>query len=130
MKSSEDDFYLLKDKNYGSITWKNLKSNLKFNELISVDVSNIYDLNFINNVWKFKIESKTVLNFDDIKTLDILLSGINSLATCSSDNYILNCEVVEENQNNYQLIELNKCYEGDIQLINNNYTFIPLNINL
>ena len=43
---------------------------------------------------------------------------------------MFNCEVVSDNQDNTQLIELNKCYEGNLQLININYTFIPFNINL
>jgi len=46
------------------------------------------------------------------------------------ENGLLFCEVDSENQNKSQLIELNKSYEGDIQLINIKHTYIPMRIDL
>ena len=130
LEYSDKDIYLLVNKNFGSVEWKNLEKNIKINNLISVDFLQAYNLNFNNGKWKFLIKYNNIVNFEGKKLLDILISGKNAFANCEINNYLLNCEVVSDNQDNTQLIELNKCYEGNLQLINIKYTFIPFNINL
>ena len=130
IKNTDDDIYLLINKNLGSVLWKNLENNLLINNLIIISFPKPYDLNLDNGIWKFKIKSNNLLNFSGKKLLDILISGEKALANCEANDYLLNCEVIGDNQANTQLIELNKCYKGNLQLNDINYFFIPLNINL
>ena len=126
----DDDIYLLLNKDLGSVEWKNLDKNLKINNLIFIGFSKAFNLNFNNGIWKFKIKSNNILDFSGNKLLDILISEKNGLANCKANDYILECEVIGDNQDKTQLIEFDKCYNGDLQLMNINYTFIPFDINL
>ena len=128
---TEDKIMISIEKDLGNIKWKNLDKNKVINNLLFIEAFQIYDLFFDKDKWKFKIKSKNEqLTFKEKKTLDILISGEYGLAKCDIENGLLFCEVDSENQNKSQLIELNKAYEGDIQLINIKHTYIPMRIDL
>ena len=65
LEYSDKDIYLLVNKNFGSVEWKNLEKNIKINNLISVDFLQAYNLNFNNGKWKFLIKYNNIVNFEE-----------------------------------------------------------------
>lgn len=88
------------DKDLENVKLKNLDKNKLINNLLFIEVFQIYDLFFDKDKWKFKIKSKDEqLTFKEKKTLHILISGENGLAKCDMEDGLLFCVVDSENNN-------------------------------
>ena len=126
--NEKSEIKVIKSNNYGNVNWTNLIEDQKINLLI-VDISQVYNLHFQNNSWKFTIELFNKMSTNKTFLLDIFINDTNGSANCTLNNGILDCEVISEYQNEYSLIKLSSNIKGDIKL-NNFQSFIPLNIKL
>ena len=128
--NANDEISISKTKNYGSVEWTNISENKKISNLFFVEISQIYDLDFVDGKWKFKIKSNQSLSSEKTLVLDIYVSGVQGYANCVVDeNGLLECEVTSE-QSSSSLISLNYNLNGDIKFtnLNSDNRIIPLNI--
>ena len=128
--NENDEILISKTKTYGSVDWTNLSGNKKISNLYFVEISQIFDLNFVEGKWTFKIKSNGSSSSEKIFKLDILISGTRGFANCTINEGMLECTVDSDTQNSESLISLYSNVEGDIKFSNLKETFIPLNLNL
>ncbi len=109
---------IIANKNLGNINWDNIINDKIISDSYFGQISYMYDLYFDIDKWKFKIKLVKSETLEKKRTLDVLISGKKGLAICELISGILSCQVEEENQNNSQLIQLNKeAFSGTLQLI-------------
>lgn len=127
--NSNDNIVLSPIKTYGGVEWKDTSINKKINTYF-FEVSQIYDLNFVNEKWSFKMKTNSDKEYpvDKIFTLDILISGTPGKANCKINQGLLECEVVSEGQTSTSLIKINNNIDGDIRITNLENKNIPLSI--
>ena len=122
---------IIANKNLGNINWDNIINDKIISDSYFGQISYMYDLYFDIDKWKFKIKLVKSETLEKKRTLDVLISGKKGLASCELISGILSCQVEEENQNNSQLIQLNKeAFSGTLQLSNIENNRIPLKISL
>ena len=127
--NENDELLISPTQTYGGVQWKNPSTEKKINKYF-FEISQIYDLNFVNDKWKFKIQSNSDKTYseDKIFVLDILISGNIGKANCKINQGLIECEVVSEGQTANSLIQLNDNINGDIKFSNLVNMYIPLNI--
>ena len=128
--NEEYDIKISSTQTYGSVSWNNINENKKISNLFFVDISQIYNLHFEDNKWKFSIKTDSIGSPIKTYTLDVLISGSSGLANCIFNNGILECTVDSVSQNANSLIKLNYNINGDIKFLNLGNTGIPLVITL
>lgn len=103
-QNSDDIFTISPNKESGSVTFKD-NEKISFNEYVKY--LKAYDLQFINNVWKFKIKVES--NIEDGTTVIIGVNVDNSptTANCQLASLLLTCEISLDGQKISNEIQIN-----------------------
>ena len=129
-KNDNDEIVIKNGRIYGNTQLNGFSDNIIYpNNLEVVGVSKVYDLQFNENKWEFKIKTSNNFKLNGIKTLDILIDNKASMADCVDTDDIILCKVNDAVQKDTQLIKLTETYsssDNKIILANLNKYGIPL----